>query len=200
MGINVIKQESECEFMKFFWQKKQQNDIKEKKQNPSLTIDGLTSLNNRAEFNRVLGRRRFECCYENHYMSVAIADIDYMKEINDLYGHEKSDEVIVSIANRLTEHCADRGQAFRCGGQEFAVIFMNQTDSQVLEVMEEFRKSVSNISFSFMPKKKQVTISIGIVQFEGDENQTIYDIFSHADEAMYLSKKAGRNCCTIYEK
>lgn len=168
--------------------------------NHALTLDAMTSLYNHAEFNRMLEKSRRICIKENHYMTLVVADIDHFKRVNDTYGHEQGDKVLLNVADQLLHFCSNKGQVFRYGGEEFAVILMDQTAHQTLEIMEEFRDSISKSVYDFMPEGERVTISIGIYKYGGEEHIDTHDIFGGADSALYEAKNSGRNRCIIYHK
>lgn len=172
-------------------------DVSNETLHHELTLDQMTSLYNHPEFNRVLESRFIECSDMKSTMTLVVADIDLFKNVNDTYGHEQGDIVLIDIAHQLMHFCSDKGQVFRYGGEEFAVIFMNQTANQVLSIMEEFRDSVSLTKYDFMPTNKNVTISVGIYEYKGETGMTAHEIFNRADEAMYEAKKSGRNRCYI---
>jgi len=173
-------------------------DRNEENLNHALTLDAMTSLYNHAEFNRVLEKRRYECITFNRYMTLSIVDIDHFKRVNDTYGHANGDKVLINVAHQLLHFCSDKGQVFRYGGEEFAVIFMNKTSEETLETMEELRDSLSKAAYDFLPEGEQVTISVGIYKYGGEENMDVHDIFDHADSSMYEAKLSGRNRCCIY--
>ena len=174
-------------------------DRNEESLNHALSLDGMTTLYNHAEFNRVIEKRRYECIKKQHYMTIAVTDIDHFKRVNDTYGHEQGDKVLINVANNLMHFCSDKGQIFRYGGEEFAIIFMNMTAGQVFDVMEQVRDCLSKARYDFMPEDEAVTISTGIYKYGGESELGTHDIFEFADSAMYEAKKNGRNQCRIYE-
>ena len=173
-------------------------DKSEENLNHALTLDAMTSLYNHTEFNKVLERRRAECIRNRKYMSIVVADIDHFKRVNDTYGHEQGDKVLITVANHLLHFCSDKGQVFRYGGEEFAVIFMNQSADQALAIMEEMRDCLSKVQYDFMPEGEHITISIGIYKYGGETEIGSHEIFNNADQAMYEAKNSGRNCCRVY--
>jgi len=164
----------------------------------ALTLDAMTSLYNHAEFNRVIEMRREECIKFKQFLSLVIVDIDHFKNVNDTYGHEQGDKVLINVANNLMHFCSDKGQVFRYGGEEFAIIFMNQTAHQTLAIMEEVRDCLSMATYDFMPEDQKVTVSVGIYKYGGETQIDSHDIFNFADSAMYEAKNTGRNKCCIY--
>lgn len=175
-------------------------DKNEESLNHALTLDSMTSLYNHAEFNRVIEKCRTECCKFNHYLTLSVVDIDHFKNVNDTYGHVNGDEVLLNVANQLLHFCSDKGQVFRYGGEEFAVIFMDKTATETLDIMEQLRDSLSKVQYDFMPEGERVTVSIGIYKYGGESEIDVHDIFNNADTAMYKAKISGRNRCCIYSE
>lgn len=101
--------------------------------------DELTMLPSRRAFNDAM--LRVEAPY-----SIAMVDIDHFKRCNDTYGHDVGDEVLRLVAARLAR-VGGGGEAYRCGGEEFAVVFAGKTSADVLEHLEELRARVEASSF-----------------------------------------------------
>jgi diguanylate cyclase (GGDEF)-like protein len=101
--------------------------------------DELTSLPSRRAFNEATAALV-------HPYSIAVADIDHFKSFNDLYGHDTGDEVLRMVAARLAR-VSGGGQAFRCGGEEFAVLFRDRGAAEVLPYLEELRRDIEESVF-----------------------------------------------------
>ena len=101
--------------------------------------DELTTLPSRRAFNDSL--LRLQAPY-----SIAIVDIDHFKKFNDTYGHDTGDEVLRLVASRLAR-VTGGGEAFRCGGEEFAILFPGKTTAEVRDPLEELRRTIENSPF-----------------------------------------------------
>jgi diguanylate cyclase (GGDEF)-like protein len=101
--------------------------------------DELTGIRGRRAFNESL------LSLDQQYV-IAIVDIDHFKKFNDTYGHDVGDQVLCMVASRLTEVGGD-GQAFRCGGEEFAIVFRNTSAKEAAEHLEKLRETIENSSF-----------------------------------------------------
>jgi GGDEF domain-containing protein len=101
--------------------------------------DELTTLPSRRAFHEAL--HRLEAPY-----SIAMVDIDHFKKCNDTYGHDTGDQVLRLVAARLAR-VTGGGQAYRCGGEEFAVVFPGKGTQEVLEHLEQLRTSIEASSF-----------------------------------------------------
>ncbi|HSB74061.1 MAG TPA: GGDEF domain-containing protein, partial [Terriglobales bacterium] len=103
--------------------------------------DELTGLPSRRAFNEA-------ALALAHPYSIAVVDIDHFKSFNDLYGHDTGDEVLRMVAARLAR-VSGGGQAFRCGGEEFALLFRDRTVAEALPYLQMLRKEIEAAVFSF---------------------------------------------------
>jgi diguanylate cyclase (GGDEF)-like protein len=101
--------------------------------------DELTGIRGRRAFNESL------LSLDQQY-AIAIVDIDHFKKFNDTYGHDVGDQVLCMVAKRLSE-VGGAGQAFRCGGEEFAIVFRNASAKKALDHLETLRRTIENSSF-----------------------------------------------------
>jgi len=127
-------------------------------------------------------------------LSVAMADIDRFKSVNDTYGHAKGDEVLKAASSFLRENLRQADIIARYGGEEF-VIFFPETDKTSASVLaERLRVGFSEIKLDNLPK---LTISIGIASYP-DNGKDIESLIQNADAAMYRAKQEGRNRVVIF--
>ena len=112
--------------------------------------DELTSLPSRRAFNDALLRLNSPFC-------IAVADIDHFKRFNDTYGHETGDQVLRLVAAQLARVTAG-GQAFRCGGEEFTILFPGKTISEVIEPLEQLRASIASADFHLRGGDRRQTL------------------------------------------
>jgi diguanylate cyclase (GGDEF)-like protein len=174
--------------------------------------DELTGLPSRRAYNRQMSTLGGE-------YSIAAVDIDFFKKFNDTYGHDVGDEVLRMVAGKLAE-VTGGGRAFRCGGEEFSVIFPHLGTQDSYEHVELLRQTIASSSFAVRgtdrsrrkrperryftraPKEREqggtavVTVSIGLA--EPSREATSEEVAKWADQALYCSKEAGRNQVTIY--
>jgi len=101
--------------------------------------DELTGIRGRRAFNESL------LSLDQQY-AIAIVDIDHFKKFNDTYGHDVGDQVLCMVAARLTEVGGD-GQAFRCGGEEFAIVFRNTSAKEAFENLDSLRQIIEKSTF-----------------------------------------------------
>lgn len=128
-------------------------------------------------------------------LSVALGDIDNFKPINDQYGHEAGDKVLVNIASVLADSLRMPDKVGRYGGEEFLIILPHTNMAQAKKIVDRIRASVGNARTPIgADKKLKVTISMGVTQFRKGED--LEQLLSRADQALYASKQAGRNRVT----
>lgn len=163
-------------------------NIKNKKLEAALKIDPLTKVYNRGYFNLIydtLLKREYDMDFY-----IAMLDIDNFKQINDNYGHQFGDEVLVGICRFFRRNLNNNCSIYRYGGEEFAIIIKNKDKKEVLDKCEVYRKSIESMAWS---ENITVTVSIGVASFK--ENQ--YNTLGKADENLYLSKFNGKNRVSI---
>jgi len=125
--------------------------------------------------------------------AVAVLDIDDFKRVNDTYGHLKGDRVLMELAEILRRVCGEDYIAARFGGEEFAILFRNGTIEQYIEVVETIRQEFEKVRYEFWTEA--VTLSAGIALWKNGWDST--EFFNRADEALYISKRQGKNRTTV---
>jgi diguanylate cyclase (GGDEF)-like protein/PAS domain S-box-containing protein len=128
----------------------------------------------------------------NRPLSAIMVDIDHFKRVNDTYGHPVGDLVLIELANRLKDHLRSIDILSRYGGEEFIILLPETPSDKAVEVAERLREVVENTPFSPEGLSLPITISQGISVTFG-EDPDIHSLIKKADDAMYLSKRAGRN-------
>jgi diguanylate cyclase (GGDEF)-like protein len=176
--------------------------------------DELTGIRGRRAFNEAL------LSLDQQY-AIAIVDIDHFKNFNDTYGHDTGDQVLRMVASRLAE-VGGGGQAFRCGGEEFAILFRSTSARDAFDQLEALRQTIQGSVFRFRGserrneartgesdrrksgKKKMaaapqrpagelsVTVSIGVAEPSTRYRQP-EQVIHAADQALYRAKHNGRN-------
>lgn len=157
-------------------------------------IDSKTGLFNHQYFKKQL---EGELARSNRFgrpLSVIIADLDLLRNINNTYGHLAGDEVLIGIARVMKQAVREYDVISRFGGEEFAILLPETTLAQAYEKAEHFRRIIETMEFvvptSITPIR--VTMSFGVAQRE-HKGQTSNEIVHHADLALYNSKLSGRN-------
>ncbi len=156
--------------------------------------DPLTGLNNRRYFDTHTQNLLNKASVAGKPLSLIIIDIDHFKLVNDTYGHQAGDDVLIGFAERIKKTVRSKDLACRFGGEEF-IIAMPDTDSELAYVVaDRMRREIAEHPFVIDGGAQQiaVTISAGIASLEGSED-TIETMLKRADEALYMAKRNGRN-------
>jgi two-component system, cell cycle response regulator len=156
--------------------------------------DHLTGLWNRGAIMGLLQNETQRSVRTGHSLGVMMADLDYFKQINDVYGHQTGDTVLHEVARRMRAAVRNYDHVGRYGGEEFLVILADCTASDLAASGERIRSSVSAKPVETGAGPIPVTVSIGIVA--GDPVQTLLkgqELLRAADAALYCAKKNGRN-------
>lgn len=125
-----------------------------------------------------------------------IIDIDYFKRVNDTYGHEFGNTVLVHLANIIKNSIRYSDMAFRYGGEEFVIVLPGATEELGVRIAERLRVQAAERKFYMEAKKITVTISIGVaVKQSGLSAQAV---FEQADRALYIAKESGRNKVRLF--
>lgn len=160
--------------------------------------DPLTGLANRKSFDSRLKEMMARANKDEGDFSLLMLDIDHFKTFNDKYGHLVGDEVLKIVARELMGTVKGRDVVARFGGEEFAVLLPSTNLNGALIVAENLRHSIASRELTHRDTKEHyglVTISVGAAQFhKGKDNAT--SLIKRADEALYRSKKGGRNRVT----
>ncbi|MFC1753005.1 GGDEF domain-containing protein [Thermoproteota archaeon] len=158
--------------------------------------DELTGFYRREGFDSFLENILKEANLNKSKCSIGIVDIDHFKKFNDKYGHLFGDEVLKYIASTLRLTLEEAGYIFRYGGDEFVVVFPGSSSEDAYKLMKSCNHSVANRPFSNKGKLIVITVSCGVAGFPADGKDR-EKLFKRADDALYFSKRYGRNATTL---
>jgi len=150
--------------------------------------DRLTGLYNRTKLDEVLS---YEITRAERFKSpfaLIILDIDYFKKVNDSFGHQVGDKVLVEIANLLKNNSREIDTVGRWGGEEFLIICPETDKEGATKLAEHLRNKISQHSFDIVGSK---TASFGISIYKTNDTEQV--VVAKADEALYRAKDNGRN-------
>ncbi len=154
-------------------------------------IDGMTGLFNRSHF-LIMAETEFERSNRyQHPMSVMLLDIDRFKSINDSYGHDIGDRVIVEIANILRYMAREADLTARLGGEEFVVLLPETRVREAAVLAERLRAAISATPIPILGGEILLTASIGVSGYRGCAS--LGEVLKQADLALYKAKQSGRN-------
>ena len=156
------------------------------------TTDPLTGLANRRVLKESLAREVTRARREGHELSVAMVDVDHFKRFNDTYGHQAGDEALRAVARVLAEGCRAYDLAARYGGEEFSIVLPNCSADVALEVVERMRNAIAALALA-----APISASAGIASFPAAAPDA-EALLKAADDALYRSKRRGRDQTTIY--
>ena len=151
--------------------------------------DALTNLLNRREMERLLKEAVAEAQEHKTPLSVILMDIDHFKGVNDTYGHDMGDKVLLTVADAISHTIRGSDAGCRWGGDEFFIILRGAPLNVAGRVGERIRRTVEAAE---MPFGQHVTVSVGAAAFDPERDNEL-QLFKNADEALYRAKKAGRN-------
>lgn len=153
--------------------------------------DPLTKLANRRNASTVLQQEKSRVSRNNEPLSILLCDLDHFKAVNDKYGHNGGDKVLIDLSRVFKENVRQQDCVARWGGEEFLFILPQTSAEQAAIIAEKIRANVQNHTIMFLEHQINVTISIGIAQLEAD--QTIDELINNADKCLYQAKELGRN-------
>lgn len=168
--------------------------------------DELSGLLNRREFNRIVTYELNRSHREGSLLMLIILDLDEFKKFNDKYGHPEGDNVISEVGQLLARLSRRSNEyAFRTGGEEFAFVATCHDRNEGLVFCHSLCEEVIqlNITHTNNPPFGVVTASCGIAFADFTCQETpllsINDLYSHADQALYQAKHAGKNQCAVFD-
>lgn len=187
LGCNLLTQLT----IKF---EKDKNDIikssifKQMQLEELIKCDPLTGLYNIVYFYKSLDAYMKS---DERPLSLAVVDIDDFKLVNDTWGHEKANEVLIYLASQLQACCITKGYVFRYGGEEFTIIFPKTSPEQAKAMLEQAQKNIYEHDFNVTPHMP-ITFSCGIVSLPSS-GYNAHEFFQLADRLMYQAKFTGKN-------
>jgi diguanylate cyclase (GGDEF)-like protein len=156
--------------------------------------DVLTGINNRRAFFERADQLLTYCQRHQHPLCVLVMDLDHFKSINDTYGHHAGDMVLRQVGALLQSSFRAADLCGRLGGEEFAMVLADTPIKAGLDMAEQLRSDVSQLSVE-LPQGQllRVTVSLGVVAVGRQSRDDFPTLLQRADEAMYRAKAAGRN-------
>ncbi len=149
--------------------------------------DGLTGVWNRRQGTELLAAD-LTARRPGQALSLLMLDIDHFKAINDTFGHQAGDHVLIEIASRLRRSLRGNDMVARWGGEEFIVLLRDCALPDARRLAEDIRASIAEVPFGPMGR---ITVSIGAA--EARDNEDLQAWLSRVDQALYRAKRAGRN-------
>ena len=135
----------------------------------------------------------------NRPLTLVMADMDYLRRVNNVYGHLAGDVVLRGVAQILQDYSREYDIVARFGGEEFAILMPETKPDQAYEVIEAMRASIEEKEFSVSTSETpiKVTMSFGVAG-RLEQDMTADDLIHQADLAVYRAKQEGRNCSRVF--
>jgi diguanylate cyclase (GGDEF)-like protein len=160
--------------------------------------DPLTDLYNRRRMDELLNIEKSRVERNNNQFSLILCDIDHFKQVNDTYGHETGDKVIIAVADILKQSLRQQDFISRWGGEEFLIALPDTDINQAIIVAEKIRTSCENTIVSNAGHNVHFTMTLGIDVF--DNSKDIKATIAAADAALYEGKQTGRNLVICFKE
>lgn len=162
----------------------------------SLT-DDVTGINNMRNFFMLAdAQEKLAKRYERRF-AICMIDADGLKQINDRYGHFAGTELIRQVAAMITSNIRASDICARYGGDEFVIMFHESTRDAVVAAVERIVEDMAATPFPFEGNMLSTTLSAGLAGYPED-GPDVRTVMANADEAMYVSKRTGKNRLTLY--
>lgn len=155
--------------------------------------DALTRLYNRGTIELKLGQMILNAQNKGKKLSIAIADIDFFKKVNDTYGHECGDVVLKETAGIMARHMAGKGYVGRWGGEEFLLIYEDANKRQTAEYLDELFEKIREHAVVYEDNTIYITITAGVAEYNRNNNSARLTLLREADDKLYIGKASGRN-------
>ncbi len=162
----------------------------------SLT-DDVTGLNNMRNFSLLADVQEKMAKRHQRHFAICMIDADGLKKINDRYGHLAGTELIRQVAAVIFRNIRASDICARYGGDEFVILLNETTKQNVTSVVERIVSEMAAASIPFEGALLATTLSAGLADFPGD-GPGVKTVMANADEAMYISKRTGKNRLTVY--
>jgi diguanylate cyclase (GGDEF)-like protein len=162
--------------------------------------DAKTGLANSSYWREVAERELGRARGSREPLAILLVDIDHFKHVNDKFGHLVGDDVLLAVANGLTEGLRPRDFVGRFGGEEFVILLSGSDADQAWHTAERIREYIAGVAVRASTRHDDVgvTISIGVAAFP-ESGHSVHELLDAADTALYAAKHAGRNCVRTAE-
>jgi diguanylate cyclase (GGDEF)-like protein/PAS domain S-box-containing protein len=163
------------------------------------THDHLTEMYNRRYFETRLEKELKDAQRTDIMSALIYIDLDRFKYVNDTAGHDTGDRMLLEISRVLTKIQRRSDVIARIGGDEFAILLKNVDSAMALNLANEYRSALNNISINGGQQIYHVHASFGVAMMD-DENMTAGDLLANADIACHIAKRMGRNQSHLYDQ
>jgi diguanylate cyclase (GGDEF)-like protein len=159
--------------------------------------DYLTKLSNRRDIHEKLNLFMKDVERNSIFFAVVLCDIDDFKKVNDVYGHDMGDYILIEAADIMIKSVREGDLVGRWGGEEFALVLPCRSIKESQAVVENVRGQINRHTFEFNDEKLRITITFGMCIYDGTAD--IDKCISFADQALYQGKRSGKNKVVVYD-
>jgi diguanylate cyclase (GGDEF)-like protein len=163
------------------------------------STDPLTTLYNRRYFSRVLDQMFAESQRHDHDLACVMIDLDQYKKLNDTYGHQMGDELLICAGKVISANMRRMDVGARYGGDEFVLLLPHATAQEAAAAATRIRDEFRVASAVILKNNVGVSMSIGVATAKTQGAASAEQLVAHADSALYRAKEAGRNRVTVAE-
>lgn len=156
-------------------------------------IDPLTESPNRRSILLQAERLIDETQEHNTSLLIGLIDLDYFKKINDSYGHDVGDEVLIAFAKACQDSLREQDYFGRYGGEEWLVVLNHIERDNAVDVFRRIQQKLNATAIEGVPSDKRITFSVGVSIFDNEHINTLRELINNADENLYKAKANGRN-------
>jgi diguanylate cyclase (GGDEF)-like protein len=184
---NQIRQEKEKQLVQMNINLENQVSERTQQLESMANRDGLTNLYNRRYIHNYL-TNLFEKASPSDHITIGIIDIDDFKKVNDQYGHQIGDQVIIQVGKIIQANLRRDDLVGRYGGEEYLIVLNNIKYKECIEISERIRESINSIKFYGV--NHYISVSIGLAKWH---NEDLHDVIKSADDNLYEAKANGKN-------
>jgi len=178
------KKDRREELLRLYHEENKNLDALNKQLKKAIQLDPLTHLLNRRGLRQALKTSTFDNTH-----GLVICDIDHFKEINDTYGHQCGDFILIELAKVFKKICLPTFKISRWGGEEFLIIMPNTTMDATTKKAEEIHQYIEDYTYQYRQHRIQITLTFGVTSLR----DTFEESIDRADRCLYLGKSNGRN-------
>jgi diguanylate cyclase (GGDEF)-like protein/PAS domain S-box-containing protein len=161
--------------------------------------DMLTGITNRRHFFELAENQFGVAQRYDHQLAILMLDVDHFKIINDQYGHLAGDFILQFVAQQCQSSMRNTDIFARYGGEEFICLLPEQTESGAIELAERIRQLLEQAEVMYEAQLLKVTASFGLALIQKESSLTLEQMIDRADQALYQSKRQGRNRITVWQ-
>lgn len=158
--------------------------------------DSLTGLHNRRYMEKKIRKLHDHSIKSGTKFALACADIDYFKNVNDIYGHACGDIILKSVADDIRSVIRTYDTVARWGGEEFLILLPSTNELEAVELAEKVRKTIASGRYEGDVVSISITVTIGVTVIR--QGETVESLLKRTDMALYHGKRISRNCVTSF--